>query len=644
MSRLRQRNRHLRPAPSVAPAVVERPTPRWLACAMERGLWITLAAGAATHLTHWLTVYSFDPLYAQTQAMSDMKTYWEWARDIAAGDWLGTTARAGPFYYGPLYAYFLAVVFRVFGESYHAVHAAQALLGLVTPALLWSVCRRLFGKGPALVTGVMAAFCAPILFYEQTLLTEGLLIAVCSGILWLSVRGQEAGGHAWLWALGAGALSGLACWGRGNFLLVIPALAIAWLVVPAMIARTPQPEPDSSPGLQSAIPLRQGCGGQVRNPQSPFAKATADKSEMRNPQWAGLLCAAAYVLGAALLLSVTLWRNHHVSGQWVLTTSNGPILLYTGNASDSLGLLCAPPSVEALKSRYAPHGQVPWVRELLRDVAAHPLGFVRLTVRKTWMFWNSFDAADNASYYLYKRYCCLTRFSPVTWLTLVPLAVLGAWETRKHWRRQLFLYIYAAAFSLSIIAVFVVGRYRLGELLPLLVWAGPAAASLSRRVWDRRWKRAGARALVLVAGIALLWPAWSPAVAYNNPGNTPGYRFIGPNHYNRVALAHLAVKQRDQARDLLEEGLVLYPFVELVVIPLANIYAEERRPEKAVAILETYVRLTKGCERKGVLALAKAHALCGRHERAANTLHDMLRKDPRDSEAENLLREIRGRR
>jgi tetratricopeptide (TPR) repeat protein len=610
-----------------------------LVWAAEKGLWVTLGAAAWTHILHWLAVYAQDPLYAQTLAMSDMKTYWEWAREIAAGDWLGQQAsRAGPFYYGPLYAYFLGVLFQVFGESYHVVHAVQALLGLLSPVLLWSVCRRLFGKGPALATGVMAALCAPILFYEQTLLTEGLLIAVSSAILWLLVRGQEAEGRAWLWALGAGALSGIACWGRGNFLLVIPALAGAWLVVPSILARRSQSDPEGDPGSRSEI---QNPESEIRNPQFPVR---SPQSAIRNPKSVGLVCAAACVLGAALLLSVTLWRNHHVSGQWVLTTSNGPILLYAGNASDSIGLLYHPPSLGALKQRYAPQGNVPWIRELLRDMAAHPLGFARLMLKKTWLFWNSFDAADNVSYYAYKRYCWLIRFSPVTWLTLVPLAILGIWETRKQWRRQVFLYVYGAAFSLSIIAVFVVGRYRLGEILPLLVWAGPAVTVLCRQAWNTRWMGAGARALVLAAGVAVLWPAWSPAVSYNNPPKAPGYRLIGPNHYNRLAIAHLNVKNRDQARELLEEGVALYPFVDMLVLPLATVYVEEKKPEKAAAILETYVHLTKGSDKKGILALANALAICGQRQRAVGLVQDVLRKDPNDPDAQKILLMIQGGR
>jgi len=618
VARLRQSDRRARARPPEPVALRPKPIPPWLEWLVEHGLWVTVAAAALARLIYWMHIYASNPLYAHTLPKCDMDTYWQWGRKIAAGDWLSRQSQPGPFYYGPLYPYFLAAIFRLFGESFHAVHGIQALVGLLPPALLWAIGRQLFGKGPALATGLLAALCAPFLFYEQTLLMEGLLIAIHATILWCLVRGQEASGQrAWRWALGAGMLSGLACWGRGNFTVVIPVLAAAWLVVPVLIV----------PGAPSA------------------SKAASSKAPSQRPKslWrSGAFCAAAYTLGAALLLAVTLWRNHYVSGGWVLTTNNGPTLLYVGNASDSRGIYFFPPSFQALEDQYKRQGAVPWGREVLRDVAAHPAAFVRLLVKKTWMFWNSYDYADNISYYLCKRFSPLLQWSPSTWLTIVPLAVLGIWETRRSWRRQMFLYVYAAAFALSIIAVFIVGRYRLEELLPLLVWAGAALAVLARRAWEKQWKNVGARAAVVAGGIALLWPAWSPAVAYNTPSQMKGIHLVRPNDYNQIALAWLEVKQREPARKLLEEAVVQYPYLEGIAFPLSALYIEDGNPQRAVAILQGYVRI-RGTEKYGLLRLANALSLCGRKAEAISAVQNVMRNHPGDAEAAAILSLIQSR-
>lgn len=621
MSRVRRAERRARSKPEPpAPPSAPRPIPRWVTWAVERGFWITLLAAVALRLAHWISVCLYDPFYAQTLKMSDMRTYWNWAEEIAGGDWLGQKTAPGPFYYGPLYAYFLAGLFRLFGESYHLVHGAQALLGILPPVLLWAVCRRVFDKGSALATGLMAAWCAPILFYEQTLLMEGLLVVINAAILWCFVRVQASpGSRAW-WALASGLLSGLACWGRGNFLFVIPVLAGAWLIVPALFPPAPPPEPEASKTLPPASRL----------------------SRTRRLLRPGLPCAAAYLLGVGLLLGLTLWRNVHVGGQWAITTSNGPILLYQGNASDAEGIFLLPPSVERLKQQYGPQGTVPWMRELVRDMGRHPFAFLGLMLKKTWIFWNSYDAADNISYYACQRYCFLVRWSPVTWLTLVPLAVLGVWETRREWRRQVFLYLYAVAFALSIIVVFVVGRYRLEEMLPLLVWAGPVVTALTSRIWQRRWNAVGARTLAVAAGVALLWPIWSPAVAHNNPVSMPGRRLVRPNDYNRLAIAYIDIQRRREAREVLEEAVPQYPFIDGVVFPLAKLYMEEGRPQKAVPILQKYVRL-RANDRRGALMLASALAQCGRKPEALQLIQAVLRNHPNDPDAIKLLAAVQGR-
>jgi len=228
------------------------------------------------------------------------------------------------------------------------------------------------------------------------------------------------------------------------------------------------------------------------------------------------------------------------------------------------------------------------------------------------------------------------------WLTLVPLGVLGIWETRRLWRRQVFLYVYAAMFALSIIAVFIVGRYRLEELLPVLVWAGAGVGALARCAWETRWSGLGIRTSAVVGGIALLWPAWSPAVAYNAPKKMPGIHLVRPNDYNRLALAHLEIKQRQQARALLEEAVAQYPYIDGLVFPLETIYIEDREPQKALTILQGLLR-SKGPDKAALLRLADALSLCGRKSDAVELAQGLLRKYPDDAVVKAMLARVQSR-
>jgi hypothetical protein len=605
-----------------------REVPRWVAWAVEHGFQVTLLAAILARLVHWMTVRALDPFYAHLPPGLDMNTYWNWAKEIAAGDWISGTSQTGPFYYGPLYPYFLAVLLRILGQSYDAVHAIQALIAVAPPVALWLIARRLFGKGPALATGLMTAFCAPFLFYEQILLTEGLLIAAHAGILLCLAMGQEGTGRTWLWAAGCGALSGVACWGRGNFLMAIPALAVVWLLAPSILASKYPAESETAGSRQSAI----------RNPQS---ETPNPKSKTQNRRVVGLLHTATYLLAAALLLGVTLWRNYHVSGKWVLVTNNGPTMFYLGNASDAIGTSVYPDSFKALTKRYGSQGAVPWGKELLKDAASHPPAFIRLQLKKTWMFWNSYDVADNVNYYLGKRFSWLVQCSPVNWLTLLPLAAIAVWETRKSWRRQIFLYAYTVAFALSIIVVVIIGRYRLEVLLPTLVWAGAAAANLARDAWDRRWQTVGARIAVVVAGIILLWPTWSPALALNSPKGAPGGRLVRGHDYGNLALAYIESEQTQKARGLLESVVGDYPWCPDVVFRLARIWIEAGRSDKAIPLLRNHLA-GAGPDRYGLLLLAHALQRTGQETQAVEILQNLLRRNPQDADALIALQRIQG--
>src|SRR5262249_54450714 len=141
---------------------------------------------------------------------SDMHVYDEWARTIAAGDWLSATVRVPmhswhrgvahqyfedhpevratverdaasqgrepaellwarwlhlpQFYQDPLYPYLVAVTYRVAGTNPEYVLVWQALLGLLSIVLVWHLARRYFGDVAALVAGLMAGLSGALTF------------------------------------------------------------------------------------------------------------------------------------------------------------------------------------------------------------------------------------------------------------------------------------------------------------------------------------------------------------------------------------------------------------------------------------------------------------------------------------------------
>ena len=78
------------------------------------------------------------------------------------------------FYYGPLYPYFLALVYGICGHHYEAAHVAQFAVGALTAGVVFLGASQWFSRRVALGAGLLAALCPEMLFYESTLLPASI--------------------------------------------------------------------------------------------------------------------------------------------------------------------------------------------------------------------------------------------------------------------------------------------------------------------------------------------------------------------------------------------------------------------------------------------------------------------------------------
>jgi 4-amino-4-deoxy-L-arabinose transferase-like glycosyltransferase len=121
----------------------------------------------------------------------DSLFYDKWARQIAAGDWIGSEV----FFMGPLYPYFLAVVYKVAGPGLLTVKIIQGVLGAVTAGLTFLLAREIFGKVAGLIAGFMAALYVPFIFYDSSILFPVLATLLNTAMLYFLYRGVLGGGE-----------------------------------------------------------------------------------------------------------------------------------------------------------------------------------------------------------------------------------------------------------------------------------------------------------------------------------------------------------------------------------------------------------------------------------------------------------------
>src|SRR5439155_11666945 len=166
-----------------------------------------------------------------------------------------------------------------------------------------------------------------------------------------------------------------------------------------------------------------------------------------------------------------------------------------------------------------------WTSRAIEYIRARPLDWLALEGRKFRMLWNGAEGIDTESQESHAEY------SPVLRVTghvahfgvLAPLAALGLWITWRDRRRLWILHAMIVSYAATVLAFFVVARYRLPLAPLLLVFAGAALADgfafLRERTPSERL--VGAIAIAFAA-IFCNWPVVSTdamrAATYHNLG------------------------------------------------------------------------------------------------------------------------------
>ena len=151
----------------------------------------------------------------------------------------------------PLALWVQALSVRMFGFSSWSMLVPQALMGVATVGLSYDMVRRSFGRVAGTVAGLVLVLTPTMVAVSRHNNPDALLALCCVGALWCLVRGLQDGRTRWL------VLSGV-CVGLGfetkmaAALMVVPAIAVAWLWMAPGRRRADSGEPGVAPGRRIA--------------------------------------------------------------------------------------------------------------------------------------------------------------------------------------------------------------------------------------------------------------------------------------------------------------------------------------------------------------------------------------------------------
>jgi len=392
--------------------------------------------------------------------LGDARHFDEWGQRIAAGDWRGGEV----FYQAPLYPYFLGGVYALLGHAPGLVRVLQCCLGALAATWIARGARSFASPRASVAAGCMAALYAPAIWYDLQLEKTSLATSLSALVFLILVSKREERSVRWPFIAGI-TLGALTLLRENAAILLLPLL---WA----------------------------------------FGREQGERARRL----------AALLAGFALLLLPVALRNRALGGGLLPTASNAGVNFYIGNGAEADGqyrpLVAgrghpdheredARRIAEDLSGRALSPREVSgfWFALALEEIRDEPRHFALLLVHKLRLLLHADEIMDAVAFEAFQDESRVLRvlalFSFGVLLSLALAGAVPAWG-----RRNAGVTLASAALvALSIVAFFVVGRFRLGVVPFLLPLAGIAPAE----AWSSS-RRLPALGLFALGALLAFWP------------------------------------------------------------------------------------------------------------------------------------------
>ena len=479
-----------------------------------RLLCLILAVGFLVRLVNlWVISQTAFIEFPMVNDQTDMYAFWEWAKTILAGDWLGrnpyhpyfdwmqTVAppeywvrwRGGKevFHQAPFYPYFIAGLLKL-SNSLGFVLFVQILIGSLQPLIMFLLARRFFDERAGLIAAALTAVYGPFAFYQATLLRDWLIPVLESLIVLMALCARDTS-RMGPWLL-TGCMMAIAALTKESTLLLSLVVTL-WLL---------------------------------------FHSGWPDRQVLR---LVGLLIA-----GFLLCVSPLLVRNALLGLTPYVISGQGAGSVFIGLLADAdpVGIGQLPEDAREIALK-ADGRLLVLVREAMKsyhgdygDLVLHQFLKIRGLV-------DAYEPPNNVSYYYGRDISPLLRFT-FDYRLLWPLGLAGLLLSFKHRPAHRMLHLYAlVAFMVQMVTV-ILSRFRLG-LVPVLILG--AAYLFGRAIHlcrERQWGRFTAMwcAVLLLAVIQFTWAArYDPSSTPSKYWEWADYRVAARTYasHNRFDLA-----------------------------------------------------------------------------------------------------------
>ncbi|MBW1854712.1 MAG: glycosyltransferase family 39 protein, partial [Deltaproteobacteria bacterium] len=482
-------------------------------------------------------------------------------------------------YLNPLYPFFLALIYLIFGHSQLAVVLIQTVVDSLSCILIYYIASMLFNKRAGIISALIYACYGIAIFYTGILLAPTVIIFF--NLLFISSLLAAEKKRRVIIFFVSGILFGLAVLARPNVILFIFALPLWFFTV-----------------LKNKLGIRKSIQGFL-----------------------------LLLIGFFMVISLITIRNYSIEKRFSLSALGG-INFYIGNNSKAKGIFASPNGlsrspIELIKTsiHYAekesgktltpPQASRYWLFKGLKFIKDNPIDAFFLYMKKFSLFWRKEEIPVNIDYSFSKTFAPIFQLPFISFGILAPFAILGIIFSLKRKNNILLVTLFVLSYMVSVIIFFVSARYRLPIVPFLIICSSYALYNVMEMMRAKKAKDI----IILVVALILLFVGINKDFEY--------LKFISDYeiaHYN-LGLAYFKLGRLDEAIAEYKKALTINPNHAKAYNNLAWIYATSpnatiRNGDEAVALAIKACELTGFKEVKFLDTLAAAYAEQGNFKKA----------------------------
>lgn len=466
-----------------------------------------------------ITRYTVDSIY-----------YHNWALNIIQGDWIGHEV----FFLGPFYAYFLAIIYKIFGTNIIVAQSIQAALSSFGAVFLYLIARRLTNNRNAVIASIIYIFSGILIFFTGALLYVEVNIFLSLLLSYLLITLIDNFSRKLL--IFAAIVFGLLVIVRPEFLLLLV------LLIPYFIIKI-KPKP--------------------------------------------ILQYIVFAMISLFVISIIPIRNYLVAKDFVPFTGHAGINFYYGNNPYTDGTWrvvypltrSADISIEAFqKSSQMINGQTVkastasnyWMKQGLDFIKQYPAKDIKLLSRKFLLFINSYEIPNDYYFNQTKEDSFILKIAIFGFGFIFPCAVLGIALSAKRWKDFYIIYSFISIYVVSALVFYVISRLRVPVLPFLIIFAAIFLGEFFERLKSKKYNSI----IILSAAFFILFLLGQIRIINHREFEIQGYTQKGD--------IYLSIRKPKLAAEAFNQAIAISPYNVIARYSLLHAYISLNRPQDAL--------------------------------------------------------------